>query len=82
MVLGMTNGVDKGGFIAGGDYNISLNSAYYGQILPTTTALGTNYRGGIGLTTDPTKSGIIASLSDINIGTINSLKLGRYILKY
>lgn len=36
----------------------------------------------IGVTPDPTKSGIVASLSGISVGEINSLKLGKYILKY
>lgn len=36
----------------------------------------------LGVISDTTKSGIIASLSDIDIGEVNSLKLGKYILKY
>lgn len=35
-----------------------------------------------GVTTDPTKSGIVANLSNIDIGEVNSVKLGKYILKY
>ena len=36
----------------------------------------------LGVTSDTTKSGIVANLSDTNIGEVNSLKLGKYILKY
>ena len=36
----------------------------------------------LGIVTNPTKSGLIAGLGDIDIGEVNSMKLGKYILKY
>ena len=36
----------------------------------------------VGVTSDPTKSGIVTNLNGINIGEVNSVKLGKYILKY
>ena len=46
------------------------------------TNIGTAVAVATGLTTDPTKSGLIANLDNIEVGKINSLKLGKYILKY
>ena len=36
----------------------------------------------IGVTTDPAKSGLITYFSNLDIGVVSSLKLGKYILKY
>ena len=37
---------------------------------------------GLGVTTDPTKSGMVASFSDITLGDIPSLQLGNFFIKY
>lgn len=60
-------------------------SGSYGVLIGETTdqSQGTvTSNKALGITTDPTKSGIIASLANLNIGEVNALKLGEYILKY
>ena len=88
MTLGMTNGTN--------DFSVYIYNAVNNNYLswgPADSAgqlVGKAYTSGhsspakvnIGVTTDPTKSGVVTSLSGINIGEVNSTKLGKYILKY
>ena len=83
----MTDGTNYAGFTTGGangnNFIIPILEYY-------NTAVGTRppFKGqfsnnlSVGITPDPTKSGIVANLSDIDIGEVNSMKLGKYILKY
>ena len=68
MALGLTNGTEKAGLIATGmNYNplSSSNTVYGSQVGTTQTNAGTGAFGdkALGITTDPTKSGIIAEQS-------------------
>ena len=54
--------------------------AQIGQNCPTTNALGSQKS--VGVTSDPTKSGIVASFSNITLGDIPSLQLGKLCIKY
>ena len=83
MTLGLTNGTDNVGV---GRYPAGI-SAFHPAIALYGTKVGTTVpnaavNGSLGITADPTKSGITASLSGIDIGEVNSFKLGKYILKY
>lgn len=64
MTLGLTNGTNNYGFIGygGGAYGII---SQYGEAVKTGTTTGSNMNGNIGLTTDSSKSGVIADLSNI-----------------
>lgn len=90
MTLGLTDGAINYGL---NTWNAQYGNAYIGKISAYGTNIGTN--SGVfpapevstvnktsGITTDPTKSGIVASFSNINIGNIISLKLGKYLIRY
>ena len=74
MVLGLTNGTGTAGFAAG-TYAV-VDPTAYGEDASTTGASNTRLQGLIGVTTDPSKSGLIAQLSDIT----TSLKGYYYIV--
>lgn len=91
MTLGITNGAYQYGLMA----LIPTNSSGIQRTLSGSTSLVNKPNGnktsggslpnasvGYGVSTDPTKSGIIANLNGINIGDVNSIKLGKYIIKY
>ena len=91
MALGMTDGTNYIGTVSswGNNGHGILDTLVRGTVNSYGVSVGNNDTSQLesanktlGVTMDPTKSGIVASLSDINIGTINSLKLGKYILKY
>lgn len=93
MTLGLYQGKNSSNTVILGGLQTFGNSTYlvgntmmYGSVAgDTNTVTNTGYLETgrcIGITKDPTKSGIVASLSDLDIGTINTLKLGSYILKY
>lgn len=87
MALGFTDGTSLGGVASstakGNEGSFVAYKDSYGQNVGVAKS-GDGIRGGknLGVTTDPTKSGVVANLSGINIGNVNSLKLGKYILKY
>lgn len=86
--MGLTDGTNNFGFSASLDPNITNafmgNASMYGQPVGSYFIANRIFKNDytFGLTTDPAKSGISVSLSNIDIGAINSLKLGKYILKY
>ena len=88
MTLGFTNGSTNYGTYYLGITNsfrgIQAARNFYGDSLGVTeTPSGfpaNNYT--LGITIDPAKSGLTAYFNDLDIGTVNTLKLGRYILKY
>lgn len=84
MSLGLTNGTENFGLSAlTNHYTLSYIDNAYGvpiQNIGITTGLAK--QGVAGITGDPTKSGIAASFSNIIIGNINSVKLGKYLVRY
>ena len=87
MSLGLTNGTNNGTL-----YNYGNNKSQYGVIAGSgnNLAIGTYFGAGgmfplnraIGVMSDPSQSGLVTNFSDLNIGGVNSIKLGKYILKY
>ena len=84
MALGVTNGPQNGGLngsSTGSPWDV-FNPACYGLNV-SSSGPSTGHMGGvIGVTTDPSKSGLIAQLSGITLGTIPSEKFGHYVVKY
>lgn len=81
--LGLTNGTDFYSLHNSDEYKLAFYSGNYGQAVPT---VGSGYwvNGGFStaVTTDPTKSGMVASFSNITLGDIPSLQLGKFFIKY
>ena len=75
MSMGLTNGTDLGALYKGSSY-LDANITTYGSNVGTTNS-GTNLTGNktIGLTTDASKSGIIADLSNAVAATINAQRM-------
>ena len=82
MTLGLINGLRNLALNWNGLYSIVSDLGSYGALVGNSGNITGSGTGSIGVTNDPTKSGIVASFDGIDIGTINSLKLGKYILKY
>lgn len=91
MTLGITNGVVDYGLQAllpanssGTQRTFSGNTSLINKPNGSKVSGGSlpNASVGHGVSTDPTKSGIVANLNGINIGDVNSIKLGKYIIKY
>ena len=89
MTLGFTNGVVDYGLQALFPTNssstrrtFSCNTSLVNKPNGSKTSGGSlpNASVGYGVSTDPTKSGIVANLNGINIGDVNSIKLGKYII--
>ena len=84
MTLGITNGTTNYGWESASNGYPGVNSSHYGwrlgQGVPGTTNGASDRL--YGITTDPAKSGIVTSLDNLSIGEVNSMKLGKYILKY
>ena len=79
MTLGLTNGSDYAGL---GMHTLQTTNGYGKNVGASASQYGISTYKTIGVTPDPTKSGIVASLNGIDIGAVNSLKLGKYVLKY
>lgn len=73
-VLGLTNGIKNGALYANGG-NVGGSENLYGSHVGTTQS-GNLLTGntGLGVTTDPAKSGLVADLSSATATTINSLR--------
>ena len=72
MTLGLTNGTANGALVSGSDNNyFAVKSAYYG-FSPRTGATPDNgiYGSSFGVTTDSTKSGIVAETNNINTADV------------
>lgn len=75
--LGMTDGTLEGGSFAGGSGALQEWTGGVGQNVGATPALGTAIGAGskiIGVSTDPTKSGLIADLASVSGITVNALR--------
>ena len=79
MTLGLTNGSDYAGL---GMYTLQTTDGYGKNVGASASQYVISTYKTIGVTPDPTKSGVIASLSEVDIGEVSSVKLGKYILKY
>ena len=87
MALGLTVGstFTYGLATDGRPNRLSAYTTAYGKPIPTDGLSGGVYpdaNKAVGVTVDPTKSGLIIYFSNLDIGVVNSLKLGKYILKY
>lgn len=84
MTLGLTNGTSNAGLARNNNYlkpykslfNVNIGIAASGSVLDS------NDNKGLGVTTDPTKSGLITKFSNLTIGTIPSEKLGSFYIRY
>ena len=88
-MLGITSGSSNFGLVIGNMYGSNVATldvtSNYGSSVGKSAASVSWPQGSkitAGVTTDSTKSGIVAKLSGINVGTVNSKKLGKYIVKY
>lgn len=76
MVLGLTSGTNNGGLITASSDSLYARQQFYGQdigfVSTAATGLGTNI--GLGVTTDPSKSGMICDLSNASAATVASLR--------
>lgn len=78
MSLGLTDGTNKAGLRrATNASELSANNASYGATLPGTNTSNTNIPASaiLGITTDATKSGMIADLTQATAATINALRI-------
>ena len=78
IVLGLTNGTATAGLGWVNQGYLSATTGSYGTA-PKTASVSPFITGQFGVTTDKTKSGLIADTSSISIKT---LKLGKYYIKY
>ena len=83
MTLGFTDGTTLTGSLIGGSGYINLDTGRYGK------NIGLSYSGSslssnktVGITADPTKSGLIAKFSGLTLGTVPSEKLGSFYIRY
>jgi hypothetical protein len=76
MTLGLTNGIINAGLVMEGTLNGRLNA--YGQSLGGNINIGSQFTKGnaVGVTTDPTKSGIVANLDVIEYRAMVQLASG------
>ena len=81
MTLGLSNGTNNAGLVSG-TFGLSNSESAYGQPISSTTSNGTNYNGNFGVTTDPTKSGLITKFAGLTLGTVTSEKLGSFYIRY
>ena len=87
MALGTTNGLINAGLVYNPNASIAadyMQPAYgtnVGTSITTTGSYPYNIQS-IGVTTDATKSGLIARLSGVTLGTVSSMKLGYYYIRY
>ena len=82
MTIGLTNGSNLLGM---GDSQSGLTdwTLNYGKPIGTAVAQGSyGDNKTIGVTSDPAKSGIVASFSNITLGDIPSLQLGKFCIRY
>lgn len=82
--MGLTNGTSYYGAYVNKSSAICGAVTAYGTL---SSSSGNNssyipYDNRVGITSDPTKSGLIIAPNNTSVGEVNSLKLGKYILKY
>lgn len=83
MTLGLTNGTNNYGLSGwGGDSFTVVKTAIYGTPYGSTGGGSANHDLSLGVTTDPTKSGLIATFSGLTLGTVPSEKLGGFYIRY
>ena len=75
MTLGLTDGSNNAGLYSNSDtVNLNAKRSSYGKNVGTSDSTTTGLTTSIGVTTDKTKSGLIASLSDAQAATVNQLR--------
>ena len=85
MTLGMSNNSLNLSLIGdlGSSRVVSTSSNVYGEPVGTIGShTNTTVAASLGVTTDATKSGLIVIFSGLTLGTITSLKLGNYYIRY
>lgn len=75
--LGLTDGTNNNGLYYNTSYGLDMRTSGYGTAVGTATSAGTGAVNGetFGVSTDPTKSGLIADLTAATAATINALRL-------
>lgn len=82
MTLGLTDGTNLTGLFNNNGDNVTVKSATYGlNVGSTSSTSGLRETKTLGITTDPTKSGIIADLSSATAATVNELRLAFQLQK-
>lgn len=88
MALGLTVGASNSGlltFFDGTSEYFAGNPLLYGVSVGTTPQVinpWTASKKAVGVTPDPTKSGLIAKFSGLTLGTVSSEKLGNFYIRY
>lgn len=84
----MTVGTSNSGlmtFFDGTSEYFAGNPLLYGVSVGTTPQVSnawTRSKKAVGVTTDPTKSGLIAKFSGLTLGIVSSEKLGNFYIRY
>lgn len=84
MTLGLTDGISNYGILGRTDmYGLQSRTDCYGQNIGygQTSVSDSAYKT-LGVTTDPTKSGLITKFSGLTLGTVPSEKLGNFYIRY
>ena len=87
LTLGLTNGTNQFGLASASMYGTNADTLVYstnqGSSVGDTPYIAPFAQNkNVGITQDPSKSGLIAQLSDIALGTVPSKKLGNFYIKY
>lgn len=86
MILGLTNGTTYGGLYdpSSSSENLLVRNDLYGKPVGSSSSVAVNTTNGVGLTTDPSKSGIVGTvdLSSATAATINSLRQAFQLQKF
>ena len=75
----------NGGMTIDAPVGLSTFQNYYGTNISgndTMVGIGGLTPGALGVTTDPTKSGLITKFSGLTLGTVPSEKLGSFYIRY
>ena len=83
--MGLQGNQGKGGMCYIATVGLDTRADLFDTSIGGTSSSNTRFsatKTALGIITDASKSGIVAKLNNMNIGKINSLKLGKYILKY
>lgn len=82
MTLGLTDGTYNFGIISDNGSETNTVTGIYNKNIGFSSWTKEVVAKGIGVTTDPTKSGLIAPLLGLTLGTVPSEKLGNFYIRY
>lgn len=83
MTVGWTDGAHNAGTSTGQNGTL-VQSSNYGVVVGTAHSMASSLTQArmIGITKDPTKSGLVVTFSGLTLGTVASEKLGNFYIHY